>query len=76
MGNAAGDDGVVVRASAEAEMAAYDALPRELREALADAALGWSAVDVLARWRRAAARYGEARATRAGVKAVRAAVAG
>lgn len=62
--------GGVLASSAE-EMAAYDALPRPVQEALGSGIDAWSAVNVLARWEAAAARYGVDRATAAAVRAIR-----
>jgi hypothetical protein len=55
------------------EMAAFDALPPEVRAVLRNAAWNWSSQDILARWHRVAVHYGEAAATRAAVQAIRAA---
>ena len=57
--------------SAQLEMAAFDDLPAAVRDALNDAAFAWCAPDILARWRRAAMSYGEDRATRAALRAIR-----
>lgn len=70
-GNAVAGAGPAVLASSSEEMAAFDALPAELRAALRDAPEGWSAVNLLARWRRAAERHGEERATQAGLRVLR-----
>jgi hypothetical protein len=74
-GNAVQVAGPAVLASGSEEMAAFDALPAELRAALREAPEGWSAVNILARWRRAAAQHGEARATLAGLRVLREAAA-
>lgn len=52
-------------ATRHAEMAAFDALPAELRHALAHAPMDWSSLDILARYRRARRRYPERRVIRA-----------
>lgn len=58
-------------ATRAAEMAAYDGLPPALRAALAEAPVCWSAVNILARWQRAAMVYGAPRATAAGLRVLR-----
>lgn len=63
--------GPAVLASSAEEMAAFDPLPPAVREALRDAPVGWSAVNILARWRRAAALHGEERATLAALRVLR-----
>ena len=74
-GNASREDLAVLscQSTRSEEMAAFDALPRDLRDALNDGVSAWSAVNVLARWRRAASVYGERRATQAGVAMLKAA---
>ncbi len=68
-GNVPDGDGPLV--SVTTSMHAFDALPGEVRRALAEASVDWCPVDILARWRRAARRYGPLRATRAAVRAIR-----